>query len=241
MDLDQYTTGKIDEKRLKSYLSSYVRDAYCETLIIDGLFLDRNSIEKLLEMLGPEEWKFVKSLGIEWWYRDVNVCLHNDKGRRQKNSTVTIKNAILERVDENFIAELETKFPKLKGKIKVNLHYSTMKPNWKVFAEENGLYFDKEGKVKSESWCMGGTWGNCWGDSGTVSAEAPPASFVEFDSLLEKICPNITFLQYKGIYNDCVGTDDYGDSDYYGGSTTYGYYYFNVETLYNALRERGLI
>jgi len=140
-----------------------------------------------------------------------------------------------------FIMKLEEKFPKMKDKIKMNQHTTIQKPDWKAFGEKYELYMDENGKVKGESWCLGGSWADCWGGGGSVSGEAQPDGFRELDELLEKVCPNITFLQYKGIYNEIVLTDEYGDSDYYGGSTSYAYKYFMVENLYNALKKRELI
>lgn len=68
----------------------------------------------------------------------------------------------------------------------------------------------------------------------------PETEFVELDSILEKVCPNISFLQYKNICNKIINSDTRSEGDYYGGSVTYGYKYFNVRSLYDALVEKGL-
>lgn len=241
IDFDNFTKRKIDEKRISQEISGCIRYSYNEQTIIDGLFLTYADIEKLLSMLDPADWTYVKELTLEWWRPDIEMCLINDKGRRSENASITIKNAKLEEVDSEFIAKLEEKFPKLKGKVKLNKHSIVMKPKWKAFAEEHELYIDDSGKVRGDSWCLGGSWGDCWGNHGSVSGEAPPDSFREFDAILEKVAPNISFLQYKRIYSECVQTDDYSDGDYYGGSTSHAYRYFYVEQLYNALKERELI
>jgi hypothetical protein len=241
IDFDDFTTGRIDEKRIKNMINDYVSYSGVETIIVDGMFLTYDDVSRLISIIDPKTLVHISELSIEYWSPIIETCLHNDKGRRNKNSTTTIKNAKMDDVDVNFISRLETDFPKLKGKVKRVDHLIIPKPDWKRFAEEYGLYMDKDGTVKGESWCLGGTWGNCWGDEGTVPAEAEPANFEIFDSLLEKICPNITFLQYKSIYSEVVRDDTSYDSDYYGGSTTYAYRYFKVSDLYEALKSRKLI
>jgi hypothetical protein len=85
----------------------------------------------------------------------------------------------------------------------------------------------------------GGSWGDCRGNKGSVPG-GPETEFVEFDSILEKVCPNISFLQYKNICNKIINSDTRSEGDYYGGSVTYGYKYFNVRNLYEVLVEKGL-
>jgi hypothetical protein len=96
--------------------------------------------------------------------------------------------------------------------------------------------------MKSDTWCLGGTTGSCWGpEKHTVSASTPPTSFKEFDDVLERVCPNITFLQYKRIYNHSVLSDTEHHSDYYGGSVEYGFYVCDLPKLYEMLVEMKLI
>jgi hypothetical protein len=86
---------------------------------------------------------------------------------------------------------------------------------------------------------LGGTWGSYTGDTGIIDAESP-VDFIEFDYLLEKVCPQITFLQYKNIMNKCISIEEECDRDYYGGCSTRAYYKCNIPMLYNLLIERGL-
>jgi hypothetical protein len=241
IDFDSFTVRKVPLERIKSHLSEYLRNPYNSQVIVDGLFLTKQDVRRFLSEMNASDLSYIKELRLEWWKPDVEVCLHNDKGRREKSAATTIKNATLEKIDKEFITSLESEFPSLKEKVSVKEHYSKMKPHWKIFADENNLYYDDKGIVKGESWCLGGSWGDCWGNHGTVAGETPPESFREFDELLEKVAPNISFLQYKTIYSKVVRTDEYGDGDYYGGSTSHAYRYFRVEDLYDALREKGLI
>ena len=239
IDFDRYTTNKIDKKRIEDEINSWLSQTSSKTVIVDGMFLTVKDVVNLLSLVKPE-WLPHIEVVVEYWNSDVEKCLMNDKGRRNKNSEITIKNGVMDK-SNTFVSGIEETYPTLKGKVKLNTHNVIVKPDWKVFGEEHGLHFDNTGIVKSSSWCMGGTWGNCWGNSGTVSPEPEPDGFPELDELLEKICPTITFLQYKGIYREIVSSDTSSDGDYYGGSTTHGFKYFNVEALYNALKSRDLI
>lgn len=167
---------------------------------------------------------------IVWWKPDIESCLHNDRGRRKVDSKITIENIEFEEPSE----ELVNKY-----KIKVTKKEVVKKPNWKVWAQEKG--FDDD-KLKSSSWCLGGTSGNCWGDEKSIiSSDPQPISFTEFDNLLEKICPAIGFLQYKKLYNETVTTEIKGDGDYYGGYVEYANYICNLSKLNEMLIEMGLI
>ncbi|MGL5647753.1 MAG: hypothetical protein ACRDDY_07875, partial [Clostridium sp.] len=66
-------------------------------------------------------------------------------------------------------------------------------------------------------------------------------NFDEFDSLMENVCPNMSFLKYNKIKNNCINVDQYYDSDYYGGSETINYYTCDIENLYNMLVDFDLI
>lgn len=87
----------------------------------------------------------------------------------------------------------------------------------------------------SVNWNMGGTYGNCWGDKGTVSAEPEPEMTVLDDFLMENY-PSTSFMQYKKISRS-IQTDTYNDHDYYGGSTTHGKKSLSFADLQEALLE----
>lgn len=79
------------------------------------------------------------------------------------------------------------------------------------------------------SWTTGGlTGGNCWGDSADtpVQPESEP-DFYDLDKVLEALCPNISFLQYKKLCASVVELSNKSDSsDYYGNV-----YYQSVKTV----------
>lgn len=58
---------------------------------------------------------------------------------------------------------------------------------------------------------------------------------------MEDVCPNISFIQYKRIFNECVEIEDFNESDYYGGTEYKSRYKLDVRKCYKMLRERNLI
>lgn len=95
-----------------------------------------------------------------------------------------------------------------------------------------------DGKMRSGSWCLGGTWCS-YSDHGNVSADPQP-EFINFDSLLEQINPNISYLKYKKLYNECIEIETFSDSDYYGGRTENANYSCDIKLLYDRLIEMGI-
>lgn len=71
-------------------------------------------------------------------------------------------------------------------------------------------------------------------------AEEPPASFDEFDELLARICPGISILQYRRLYNASVETVSYDASDYYSTRRA-ARYQCDLLRLWQALCDEGLV
>ena len=92
-------------------------------------------------------------------------------------------------------------------------------------------------------WTTGGrSGGSCWGHEadGVVESEPEP-SFDELDRILEAVCPQISFLVYKGLVRDCVDTLSGTSNDYYGNYTSYAIKQVKLYDLYISLLSRGLI
>jgi hypothetical protein len=214
--------------KLNSYLSSTV-----DILIADTLITTHDDLSNFLKQLNLKK---VISIDIQFWREDRESCLWNDRYRRSDNSSITILNSPLEVPDT---ATIKSFCPNIRITI---THNNVMrKENWQVFSDKY-MIRHTDGIVKSDSWSLGGTYGNCWNDSKSqVSGEPQLASFSEFDDLLESACPSIGFLQYKKLYNACVTTDTRGESDYYGGYIQYAFYKFNIKELFNQLIELGII
>lgn len=94
----------------------------------------------------------------------------------------------------------------------------------------------KEGKLSVE-WRTGGvTGGNCWGDHAdrAVESEREP-EFEGLDEILAKLCPQISFLQYKVLCKNVVKYSEKQESEYYGN-----YYDYSVKSVDLAELEKYL-
>ena len=107
----------------------------------------------------------------------------------------------------------------------------------------NRYWSEKLGRdtMTSEEWRTGGTLCSYDGWESEIEPEKQPQSFTEFDDLLEKYCPGISFLTYKKLYNECVTIEDGYENDYYGGTQYYSVYCCNLELLYEMLKGRGYL
>ena len=113
-----------------------------------------------------------------------------------------------------------------------------MTMTYEEFKEKYNIRYDT---LTSSTWRLGGDQRDCWGNGGSISPEPQPSSFDEFDELMERICPNINFIQYKNIFNRCVNSDTESEGDWYGGTAYYGFYKCDMRDLYEALDERNLL
>lgn len=224
---------------------------------VDGLFLTTDAVDSVIEgtlhMISqtvtkwkPQTINFI----IEQWDCNRKACIANDlkriqSGDRVNNSKTTIENIQFEDIEEGTL-ELHlgitlNELPNLK-KVYINIE----KEEHKVIAydvEDSFLYnYSKnhDGFLESNSWTLGGTWCAYDGRSGSVEAEKQP-DFEELDHILENICPQITFLQYKHIMKECVTIEEEWERDYYGGSTTKAFYRCDLKQLYKYLKENNLI
>lgn len=192
-----------------------------EITFLDGLFLKKRDINKVIE-IAIEKKVAIEKVVIHYWNPNREYCQWNDIGRRGEDSSITIASAEIDSIEK--IMRIEEDYKSIKFEKQV---YDVVKKDgWKVFAESNGLYVDDEGMLSGESWSLGGSWNDCWGNTGTVS----PSS-----------APDISFLQYKKILNECVSNKEYSDHDYYGGCTYHNRQVLNVRALYNYLIEKEII
>lgn len=111
--------------------------------------------------------------------------------------------------------------------------FSIVKPN-KIDLSNAYLYIH---------WYTGGiSGGSCWND-GTVDnhyyrkSDDQEPEFDELDIILENICPNITYLQYKRLTNGLMLTGNYSFDEYYGNSSEYSWKAINLQELCNRLTE----
>ena len=226
---DSFLTGSRPTYKNMSELILDRSRLFCEITFLDGLFLTLENVKEVVDSVKDR----VKKVVIHYWEPNIEACKWNDEGRRSLDSSITIENAKIDSLDE--IKKIKDSFDNIEFLFKI--HIVKRKPEWKHFSDVNGLYCDENGIVKGGSWSLGGTWGDCWGSHGSVSPGERPDGMAELDTLLEKVAPNISFLQYKKITNECVSTEDFSERDYYGGCVYYSQYVLDVKSLIDILND----
>jgi hypothetical protein len=85
--------------------------------------------------------------------------------------------------------------------------------------------------------------GSCWDDSDPqpYHNSDPMPQFTAFYQILERVVPNLTFLQAKVMEPIVIKETSDSESEYYGNSTDYAIKYVNLTDLYNYLVEKELI
>lgn len=106
-------------------------------------------------------------------------------------------------------------------------------------------YHNEKGprKTLTMEWSTGGySGGNCWDDTESTYyfSDNPEPDFTVFDQILEKVCPQISFIQYKALCRHIV-YNSRSEAEYYGNSTNYSSKSISVDTLYSELISKGLI
>lgn len=237
---DYIVDGKY--KPISEVLSS-LKGILKRNLVIDSLITTQKKLEDIIK----ETYDFFERCGgarhdltVVYWNEDRDACRENINRRADgRNVSVTINNIQFEEVDEDRIRGFVYNMDK-------NVHlsfkhrYVFKDNNWNnnflpLIDNDNGKY------IYSKEWSRGGTLCSWGGYEETIEPDEQPESFEEFDELLEKICPTITFLQYKKIFSECVDIDEFWLSDYYGGTEYKSRYRLDVKKLYDILREKDLI
>ena len=232
-DPDAYNCGRYSTipEVIKRIFNIYVDRFMC----IDGLITTNKQVKEIISLIHKkvkqncyDNDNFI--IVIHHWKENRENCLYNDKYRRDKSCKTSIMNLPLE--DPNgydFNSDIEVKI-EYHDVIKKTIYEGEFEP----------ISRNKDNILRSDTWCSGGSWGDCWGNSGSCSTEEPVA-FVELDNLLERICPNLTFLQYKKIERECLEVETEYNSDYYGGCQHDSYYKCDLKKLYETMIEMGLI
>lgn len=239
---DDVKLVNLDNFRNKS-LDDVMKDAFCNfsfygkyvdngkrTFIFEGLILTNEEMSKFINKI--KEYRSDLNVTIHYFREDRETCLYNDIGRREKDASVTIRNAKYEEPNGEYIKEHTG------VSIRKEVHNVVPKSSVDMFCDIKGI---SSKRLTSESWSLGGTYGNCWDDHlSTITPDETP-EFTEFDELVENICPNITFMQYKKLYKNCVTTEKESFSDYYGGCEYRENYVCNLEQFYYILEEMGIV
>lgn len=205
-------------------------------LIIDGPVFTNEDIFNVVKATAPSFHKV--TVTIYRWNEDRETCLKNDGGRRELPSANTILHAPYEKVNIDGLNERIKDFDA--QIVKVINNKVVLKDDWDRYFRHI-VHVSDDKKLRSEKWCTGGSYGNCWNDHLSPVSPEEPLEFEELDDLLEKIAPNVTFLHYKKIRNKCVKTEESYDSDYYGGGCNYMNWVCDLEKLYELLENQGYI
>lgn len=108
-----------------------------------------------------------------------------------------------------------------------------------------GMGRDSKEPAIAEYWRTGGvSGGSCW-DTGDNDDQfydmesEPEPEFESLDKILEHFAPNVTFLQYKRLIQDCVERGDHRENEYYGNHTNYAYKIIKLEALFKYMKGLG--
>ena len=118
-----------------------------------------------------------------------------------------------------------------------------------ISIKEIGAQYLRGKKIKTGVDTIGVSWetggyrgGSCYGDKAeryTVNEREP--EFEDLDKILECFAPQVTFLQYKRLYQELVKEGNDCEADYYGNSTDYHTKSVNLKDLYGYLQEKSWV
>lgn len=199
-------------------------------IIVDGLFLDLSSVVSFVEE-HLSDFDYDKII-LHCWKEDRKQCLINDEGRRNVSSADTINFA------EYHMPTTEDVKKAFGEKGSYQIHYVYIMSDFDHFLRSNNLkYVTKDNILYSDSWAISGyTEGYDHNQRYPITPSEPIENFEEFDSLLEKICPEISFLVYKKLMKECVSMVEHEENDYYS-RITYVRWECDLKKLYELLKE----
>ena len=200
------------------------------------------------------------NIHIHQYEDNREYCKNNDVKRlneleRTQGAGITIDNAIYDVLSAEQIETLKSRVllataRSLQYGIEYDIDYELLEVkkcgNWELYFKQTYRPFHDNSPhdttiMQSESWSLGGSWGDCWGNNGSISPDTPPTEFAELDELLLKLCPNLPILMYKKIYRDYVHIEEDSENDYYGGTEYKAWYEADMKGIYDYLRENKLI
>lgn len=201
-----------------------------EKIIVDGLFLKQEEVEKVIEFFTEYLNEF--TVFIHQWNEDRDTCIKNDQWRREETSLGLIHNAEYKGID---LAKLQESF---KDENKVNIHpvivshLVELKPEW---ARKYGHIIDADGKLKSREYFLGGVSGNCWDSSMSYMEGEEIRPFTELYDFLEAAFPYLLLKDWKAIEKEVVSEERWSVPEYYGGSSKYFRWVCDVKKVYELL------
>lgn len=206
------------------------------TIYIDALCTSTEAVAGLIEAVisyfnecrGWTNYDFT----IYDFNEDRENCLRNNEFRAKINpsrsAALTIKRAEYDKLDNDKLISIVADYTADESRpITVTTHiipatvwkYEDSSPVERIRANImdaasmcGGIL--KNGVLYGESWVIGGREWNYTGTEWPVTPDEG-REFEEFDRLLEFVCPDISFLNYKKIKNEICKHNEFHESDYY--------------------------
>lgn len=188
-------------------------------VVVDGLVLTNDHIFNVAAFFLEYAYGILEVV-VHRFDEDRETCINNDGGRRERKSTRTIMGAQYEEVDiETLNKRLLVYGAKNVQVAEVICHKVELKPDWyRFFKDQVDIWGD--GKLRSQSWSLGGMHGSCYGGKSYSDGEEP-YEFTELDELLDEKCPDLAYKHFRAIRTECIKTEEREESEYYGGYTRY--------------------
>lgn len=233
---DHIKNGTDFDKLFPSLIHKAIIYTKNNRIIVDGLVTTNRYADYIMSKIDD----YCSAVDVKPIFRLVlfrenrKACLQNDMIRNRKvKAQLSIENMPFEIPNEKLLKKFNINFTR------ITYRDTYVEEQYKVFARE---VTGRDNKVlKSERWSLGGSYGSYNGKVTSISADPQPVSFKEFDELLFKVCPNISFLAYKKLYNETVKIQQDKEDDFYGGSETKAYYECDLKKLYEILREMEIL
>ena len=163
------------------------------------------------------------------------MCYYKTMNNTEQNPLETyIKNIIYFDAKENEWKDGSNAYGILESFLAIR---SSQKQDYNVKSYE---VIEKSGFM-AVAWHIGGaTGGNCWGNEAEkyIVEHPTPLEFTLMEKVLEDVCPNLTYKQYKQIVSQLdIKEDTTGNYEYYGNRTEYFVRYFPVKNLVQAIEK----
>lgn len=222
-------------------LKHIIKKIKYKNILIDILILDEKRMKDIISIVKTNKPE-LNEVYVYEYNEDRKLCLINDQvkindGKRNLRSDVTIKTVQYEKLDKAAIKKWG-----IEQNIKISIINKTVyeMDNVDKYLEKITLATSNNGTVESTGYCLGGFSKNYNGDVSIIHPEMPPIIFQDFDDFISKLVPDISFMQYRQLLS-LVKSGEKHQTDYYGGESVDGYYYFYPEDVIKKLEELNLI
>lgn len=139
--------------------------------------------------------------------------------------------------DEFLTAIQETEIKLLSGKVFTEYHSEAKWLLDKDWEKEKEAFF-----IASSTELGGVSGGSCWDDSNPRPYTSSGIhQNLNIDPILEKFCPNISYLAAKSLYLSVVKDTEYTEREYYGNHTNYRIEYCMALDLFNEMKKKELL